>query len=143
MANNDESSPSRIATATVNEATVAVWLEGIPPVRHITISTSSRKRFFRPLKRITRTLIIWARIQLVRDDRKIVFSNKGLMEKVCIDKGRDIILRFTIVSIFVKGHKIRVHADFMPQRMLHIRHLKPTGSGIHAAFAKFIETMLM
>ena len=83
--------PSLMPTATVMEETVAAWLEGIPPVRHITIPTSSRRDFFLRLNITTITLTIWARIQLVNADKNTIFSNNGLNEKDRIEAAKDIL----------------------------------------------------
>jgi hypothetical protein len=58
------------------ELTSAAWLEGIPPVRQITVSNTSLTLRRRPSS-ITTVLISWAINQLKRDDKKTGFSKKA------------------------------------------------------------------
>jgi len=63
-----------------SELTSAAWLEGIPPVRQIRISTSSRDFLLLRLNKNKMLLSIWAVHRLHIEDKKILFSNSALNE---------------------------------------------------------------
>jgi hypothetical protein len=74
--NKFEDGPSVTPTDVVREQTIAEWLEGIPPVRQIAVSTASRTLLF---LRVETEIIIfksWETHRLEMADRKITFSNR-------------------------------------------------------------------
>jgi len=72
--------PLTKATEVQSELTSAAWLEGIPPVRQIRISTNSRDFFLRRFIKYRMLLSNWAVHRLHIEDKKILFSIKALNE---------------------------------------------------------------
>jgi hypothetical protein len=72
------------------EETRAEWLEGIPPVRQITVSRISRALLLR-LKVTTAAFKIWAINQLETADKKTGFSKKAFKETTLKEITADII----------------------------------------------------
>ena len=69
--NSPESNPSVIPMQVQRQATRALWLEGIPPVRHIRSSTSSFMLWTFPAKSFMSVFKNWARNQLETQARNI------------------------------------------------------------------------
>ena len=80
--NKFDAIPSTKAMEVHKELTTAAWLDGIPPVRQISISTSSRFFFLRPLRICIIPFITWAPHRLKTVDKKIIFSKRDLNEVI-------------------------------------------------------------
>lgn len=72
------------------EDTRAAWLEGMPPVRHTMVSTTSRiVRFL--FSSTTTVLRIWAINQLKTDEKNMGFSTKDFRDSALKEIARAIV----------------------------------------------------